>query len=62
MDEPQTGTGDRAYFAQRAAEELQLSLSASDSGAAEAHKRMQRFYTERASIGSRETAVPEQIG
>jgi hypothetical protein len=62
MDEPQTGTGDRAYFAQRAAEEMDLSISASDSGAAEAHKRMQRFYTERASIGSRETAVSEQIG
>jgi hypothetical protein len=61
MDQPQTGTGDRAYFAQRAAEELELSLSASDSGAAEAHKRMQRFYTERASIGSREKAAADEI-
>jgi len=62
MNEPQTGTGDRAYFAQRAAEELELSLTAADSGAAEAHKRMQRFYTERASIGSRETTEADQIG
>jgi hypothetical protein len=62
MNEPQTGTGDRAYFAQRAAEELELALSASDSGAAEAHKRMQRFYTERASIGARDTELADQIG
>lgn len=62
MDEPQTGTGDRAYFAQRAAEELELSLSASDSGAAEAHKRMQRFYTERASIGARDKVADQVVG
>jgi hypothetical protein len=62
MDQPQTGTGDRAYFAQRAAEELELSLSAADSEAAEAHKRMQRVYTERASVGDRAAAVVDQVG
>ena len=62
MDEPSTVTGDRAYFAQRAAEELELALSASDREAAEAHRRLQRVYTERASIGSRVTEIPEQIG
>ena len=62
MDEPQGVAGDRAYFAQRAAEELELTLSASDDEAAAAHRRLQRVYTERASVGSRVTEVPEQIG
>ena len=62
MNEPQIGTGDRAYFAQRAAEELELALAAADTGAAEAHKRMQRFYTERASVGSRDSALADEIG
>lgn len=54
--------GDRAYFAQRAAEEIELALSAKDEEAAEAHRRLQRVYTERASIGARVTEVPEEIG
>ena len=62
MDQPQTATGDRAYFAQRAAEELELALSAADSDAAEAHRRMQRVYTERASVGARDTEIADQIG
>jgi len=62
MDEPPTVAGDRAYFAQRAAEELELSLTASDDEAAEAHRRLQRVYTERASVGSRVTEIPEEIG
>ena len=33
---------DRAYFAQRAAEELELALSASDHEASEAHRKLQR--------------------
>ena len=61
MNEAQAGTGDRAYFAQRAAEELELSLTAADSSAAEAHKRRQRFYTERASVGDRETSTADEI-
>ena len=62
MDEPQGLAGDRAYFAQRAAEELELALTASDDEAAAAHRKLQRAYTERASVGSRVTEVPEQIG
>lgn len=62
MDEQNQGSGDRAYFAQRAAEELELALSATDRDAAAAHRRLQRVYTERASVGARENIVPEEIG
>ena len=62
MDDTSTVTGDRVYFAQRAAEELELSLSAADQDAADAHRRLQRVYTERASIGGRVTEVPEEVG
>lgn len=62
MDESSGVTGDRAYFAQRAAEELELAISAKDQEAAEAHRRLQRVYTERASIGGRITDVPEEVG
>ena len=62
MDDTGTVSGDRAYFAQRAAEELDLSLSAADHDAAEAHRRLQRVYTERASIGARVTELPEEVG
>jgi hypothetical protein len=62
MDESTSNTGDRAYFAQRAAEELELALAARDHEAAEAHRRLQRVYTERASVGGRITGVPEQVG
>jgi hypothetical protein len=44
---------DRIYFAQRAAEEQQLAVSAADPEAAKAHRRMQRAYLERASVGDR---------
>jgi hypothetical protein len=62
MDDSSNVNGDRVYFAQRAAEELELSLSAKDHDAAEAHRRLQRVYTERASIGARVTNPPEQVG
>ncbi len=54
--------GDRAYYAQRAAEELELALAAADEDAAAAHRRLQRAYLERASVGARSTELPEQIG
>jgi hypothetical protein len=54
--------GDRVYFAQRAAEELELAMSAKDREAAEAHRKLQRVYTERASIGGRITEIREEIG
>jgi hypothetical protein len=44
---------DKAYFARRAAEEASLVAESSDPLAAQAHRRMQRAYTERASIGDR---------
>ena len=47
------GTHDRVYFAQRAAEEQEAAASAQDPSAAEAHRRMQRAYLERASTGAR---------
>ena len=44
---------DRIYFARRAAEEQELALAADDSDAAEAHRKLQRAYLERASVGDR---------
>lgn len=62
MDELTGVAGDRAYFAQRAAEELELALAATDGEAAAAHRRLQRVYLERACIGSRVTDLPDEIG
>ena len=59
--EQQSGT-DRAYYAQRAAEELELALSAGDGEAAAAHRKLQRIYLERASVGNREEVVRDEIG
>ena len=53
---------DRAYYAQRAAEELELALAATDSGAAAAHRELQRAYLERASVGDRPVSAPEVVG
>ena len=44
---------DRIYFARRAAEEEQLAAEAADPSAAEAHRKLQRAYVERASMGDR---------
>jgi hypothetical protein len=46
-------TQDRIYFARRAAEEQEAAAAARDPGVAEAHRKMQRAYLERASVGSR---------
>jgi hypothetical protein len=53
---------DRIYFAQRAAEEQEHAANASDPGVAEAHRRLQRAYLERASVGERPVSVHETIG
>jgi hypothetical protein len=45
---------DRIYFARRAAEEQDLAVAAEDPEVAEAHRRLQRAYLERASVGDRE--------
>ena len=44
---------DKGYFARRAAEEAELAMIASDPEAEAAHRRLQRAYTERASVGDR---------
>ena len=53
---------DRIYFAQRAAEEQELATSGADPDAAATHRRMQRAYLERASIGDRPVSAPETVG
>ena len=43
----------RIYFARRAAEEQERAQEASDPQAAEAHRKLQRVFVERASVGDR---------
>jgi hypothetical protein len=51
---------DKIYFARRAAEEEELALGASDPGVADTHRRMQRAYLERASVGARPDKVLDE--
>lgn len=51
----------RVYFARRAAEEQERAETAQDPIAAEAHRKLQRAYVERASVGDRD-GVKEVIG
>lgn len=44
---------DRIYFAQRAAEEQEKAQAASNPAVADAHRKLQRVYLERASAGDR---------
>jgi hypothetical protein len=54
-------TQDRIYFARRAAEEQELASSAAEPEVAEAHRKLQRAYLERASVGDRpEMQLPPQ--
>jgi hypothetical protein len=53
---------DRIYFASRAAEEEQRAADAKDSTAAEAHRKLQRAYLERASIGDRPSVSDDIVG
>ena len=53
---------DRIYFASRAAEEEQRALDASDPLAADAHRKLQRVYLERASVGDRPEVVSDVVG
>jgi hypothetical protein len=56
-------TQDRIYFAQRAAEEQELASAAADPGVADAHRKLQRAYLERASVGDRpEIQLQQQVG
>ena len=52
---------DKSYFASRAAEEAELALRATDPDAADAHRRLQRSYIERASVGDRATEPAEGV-
>jgi hypothetical protein len=53
---------DRIYFAQRAAEEQELAAAAGDPQVADAHRKLQRAYLERASVGDRaETQSPQAV-
>jgi hypothetical protein len=53
---------DRIYFAQRAAEEQELAASSADPEVAKAHRKMQRAYLERASVGDRPQNAHEIVG
>ena len=53
---------DRIYFARRAAEEQELANAATDAEAAEAHRKMQRVYLERASAGERPGLMSDVAG
>lgn len=51
----------RIYFARRAAEEEERAASAGDPVAREAHRKLQRVYLERASVGDRQP-LPDVVG
>lgn len=53
---------DRIYFARRAAEEQELALTASNPDVAEAHRKLQRAYLERASTGDRSGDAAQPVG
>jgi len=48
----------RIYFARRAAEEQELATAAGSPKVADAHRKMQRAYLERASTGDRPQVCP----
>ena len=52
---------DRIYFARRAAEEEKLADEAQEPQAAEAHRKLQRAYVERASIGERPQPATDPV-
>ena len=53
---------DRIYFASRAAEEEKLAKEAGDPQATEAHRKLQRAYVERDSIGDRPDQPADPVG
>lgn len=53
---------DKGYFARRAAEEAELAITAHDPESREAHLRLQRAYTERASVGDRIQETADTVG
>jgi hypothetical protein len=53
---------DKGYFARRAAEEAELALTATDPDAEASHRRLQRAYIERASVGDRPSEPMDLVG
>jgi hypothetical protein len=53
---------DRIYFARRAAEEQKLAQAAESPEVAEAHRKLQRVYLEKASVGDRPIILSQPIG
>ena len=53
---------DKSYFARRAAEEAELAIIATDPDAEATHRRLQRAYIERASVGDRPMHPMELVG
>ena len=53
---------DRIYIARRAAEEQELADTASEPQVAEAHRKLQRAYLERASVGDRPSERHDTVG
>lgn len=53
---------DRIYFATRAAEEEKNALAAIDPKAVDAHRKLQRAYLERASVGDRPEEMTDIVG
>ena len=53
-------TEDRIYFARRAAEEQERADAAGDTPAASVHRKLQRAYLEKASIGDRAELKPTE--
>ncbi|HEU4958333.1 MAG TPA: hypothetical protein VFT40_11990 [Sphingomicrobium sp.] len=53
---------DKGYYARRAAEEAELALETDDPEAQAAHRRLQRAYIERASVGDRPGEPAQVIG
>ena len=52
---------DRIYFARRAAEEQDRATASEDPNVADAHRKMQRAYLERASTGDRPSGQAETV-
>ena len=52
---------DRIYFARRAAEEQDRAVASQDPNVAQAHRKMQRAYLERASTGDRQASSPRRL-
>ena len=52
---------DKSYFARRAAEEAELAQATQDPDAEAAHRRLQRAYIERASVGDRPDQAEQPV-